>query len=36
MLRAVNAVVHDSVMPQAAYDQYLTAMRGPDRPEAEK
>ena len=36
MLRAVNAVVHDSVKPQAAYDQYLTAMRGPDRPEAKE
>jgi putative autoinducer-2 (AI-2) aldolase len=27
MIRAVSAVVHDSVKPQAAYDQYLTPSR---------
>jgi putative autoinducer-2 (AI-2) aldolase len=27
MIRAVSAVVHDSVKPQAAYDHYLTPSR---------
>jgi hypothetical protein len=33
MIRAVSAVVHESVKPQAAYDQYSTATRGQDQPE---
>jgi putative autoinducer-2 (AI-2) aldolase len=33
MIRAVNAIVHESVKPQAAYDQYSTAMHGHNQPE---
>jgi putative autoinducer-2 (AI-2) aldolase len=33
MIRAVSAVVHESVKPQAAYDQYSTATRGHNQPE---
>lgn len=33
MIRAVNAIVHESVKPQAAYDQFSTAMHGHNQPE---
>jgi putative autoinducer-2 (AI-2) aldolase len=33
MIRAVSAVVHESVKPQTAYDQYSTATRGHNQPE---
>ena len=33
MIRAVNAIVHESVKPQTAYDQYSTATRGHNQPE---
>ncbi len=33
MIGAVSSVVHQSVKPQAAYDQYSTATRGHDQPE---
>jgi 3-hydroxy-5-phosphonooxypentane-2,4-dione thiolase len=33
MIRAVSAVVHESVKPQAAYEQYSTAARGMTQPE---
>jgi 3-hydroxy-5-phosphonooxypentane-2,4-dione thiolase len=33
MIRAVSAVVHESVKPQVAYDQYSTATRGHNQPE---
>jgi 3-hydroxy-5-phosphonooxypentane-2,4-dione thiolase len=33
MIRAVNAIVHESVKPHAAYDQYSTAMHGHNQPE---
>lgn len=33
MIRAVSAVVHESVKPQAAYDQYSRATRGHNQPE---
>jgi 3-hydroxy-5-phosphonooxypentane-2,4-dione thiolase len=33
MIRAVSAVVHESVKPQAACDQYSTATRGHNQPE---
>jgi 3-hydroxy-5-phosphonooxypentane-2,4-dione thiolase len=36
MIRAISAVVHESVKPQAAYDQYSTAARGHDQPEDKK
>ncbi len=33
MIRAVHAIVHESVKPQTAYDQYSTATRGHNQPE---
>jgi hypothetical protein len=33
MIRAVNTIGHESVKPQAAYDQYSTAMHGHNQPE---
>jgi putative autoinducer-2 (AI-2) aldolase len=33
MIRAVNAIVHESVKPQAAYEQYSAAMHGHNQPE---
>jgi putative autoinducer-2 (AI-2) aldolase len=33
MIRAVNAIVHESVKPQTAYDQYSTAIHGHNQPE---
>ena len=36
MIRAVGAVAHESVKPQAAYDQYSTAARDHDQPEVKR
>lgn len=36
MIRAVGAVAHESVKPQAAYDQYSRAARDHDQPEVKR
>jgi len=36
MIRAVNAVVHESIKPQAAHDRYSRATRGHDRREEKR
>jgi putative autoinducer-2 (AI-2) aldolase len=36
MIRAVNAVVHESIKPDAAYDRYSRATSGHDRREEKR
>ena len=33
IIRAVHAIVHESVKPQTSYDQYSTATRGHNQPD---